>query len=316
MRLKLFSLILLALCCHVFCRAQVSEDITLHTATGDIYGTLQIPAVKHKMPLVLIIAGSGPTDRNGNNKVLKNNSLKMLADSLQQHGIASVRFDKRGIEASKAAAPDESKLRFDDYITDVNDWMRLLRKDKRFSKVFIAGHSEGSLIGMLSAQKSRPDGFISVAGVGEPADKVLRKQLKPQLPPNIMDTCNVILDKLVAGDTVPNTDKKLDMLFRASVQRYLISYLKYNPAQEIARLKMPILIVQGTTDMQVDTAQAHLLAAAAPRAKLVIIERMNHIFKESEADRQKNMETYMNATQPVMTELVTAITGFVLQPKK
>jgi pimeloyl-ACP methyl ester carboxylesterase len=315
MRPKLFSLCLVFVLCGLVTAAQQSSEIILHTPTGDIHGTLQLPAAQKKVPVVLIIAGSGPTDRDGNNKIVKNNSLKMLADSLQQHGIATVRYDKRGIAESKAAAPDEKDLRFDNYIDDVVGWMRLLKKDKRFSKLFVAGHSEGSLIGMAAASRTKADGFISIAGAGERADKVLRKQLAVQIQPQMVDSCNNILDKLVAGEHVPNTDKKLDMLFRASVQDYLISWFKYDPQAEIAKLKIPVLIIQGTTDMQVDTAQAHMLAAAAPKAKLVIIEKMNHIFKESEADRQKNMEVYMNGNLPVMTELVTAITDFVWRKK-
>jgi len=315
MRSKLLVLFVVSLLYSIGGKAQATQDITLHTATGDIYGTMELPVSKKKMPLVLIIAGSGPTDRDGNNKVLKNFSLKMLADSLQKHGIATVRYDKRGIGASKAAAPDEKDLRFDNYIDDVTAWLRMLKKDKRFSKVIILGHSEGSLIGMTAANREKADGFISAAGIAERADKVLRKQLVGQVPPNIMDTCNAILDKLVAGENVPNTDKKLDMLFRASVQDYMISWFKYDPSAEIAKLKIPVLIIQGTTDIQVDTTEAHMLATAAPQAKLVIIEKMNHIFKESEADRQKNMETYMNGTQPVMTQMVTAVTNFVLGKK-
>lgn len=315
MRSKLLLLCIVSLFYSLGSTAQSKEEIILHTATGDIHGTMQLPVPKKKIPLVLIIAGSGPTDRDGNNKVLKNNSLKMLADSLQQHGIATMRYDKRGIGESKSAAPDEKELRFDSYIDDVVAWVRMLKKDKRFSKLVIAGHSEGSLIGMTAANRVKVDGFISIAGAGERADKVLRKQLAVQIQPQMVDTCNMILDKLVAGEHVPNTDKKLDMLFRPGVQGYLISWFKYDPATEIAKLKIPVLIIQGTTDIQVDTAQAYMLAKAAPGAKLVLIDKMNHIFKESEADRQKNMEVYMNGNLPVMTELVTAITDFVWRKK-
>src|SRR6476469_1360645 len=124
--------------------------VVLHTATGDLFGTLMLPANFSKGPVALIIAGSGPTDRNGNNPVMKNESLRMLAQGLATHAIASLRYDKRGIAESKAAMKGEANLRFEDYIKDAQDWIDLLKKDKRFTKVVVIGHSEGSLIGMVA----------------------------------------------------------------------------------------------------------------------------------------------------------------------
>ena len=125
------------------------SPVTLSTATGDIKGRLLLPANATTCPVVLLIAGSGPTDMDGNNPMMKNNSLKFLAEGLAQKGIASLRFDKRGIAGSAAAGKEESKLRFEDYINDVTGWIDFLAKDKRFTGITVAGHSEGSLIGML-----------------------------------------------------------------------------------------------------------------------------------------------------------------------
>ena len=125
------------------------SPVTLSTATGDIKGRLLLPANATTCPVVLLIAGSGPTDMDGNNPMMKNNSLKFLAEGLAQKGIASLRFDKRGIAGSAAAGKEESKLRFEDYVNDVTGWIDFLAKDKRFTDITVAGHSEGSLIGML-----------------------------------------------------------------------------------------------------------------------------------------------------------------------
>lgn len=144
----------------------IENEISLKNETCEIFGTLMSPA-KGPVPVALIISGSGPTDRNGNNPQMQNNSLKMLADELSKHNIASLRYDKRGIGKSKIADFNEVDLRFEDYIEDTKDWIALLKKDKRFSKVIIVGHSEGSLIGMIAANQSGADTFVSIAGAGE-----------------------------------------------------------------------------------------------------------------------------------------------------
>jgi len=158
------------------------SDISLQTPTGTIYGTLTRPS-KLPAPVILIIPGSGPTDRNGNSSShLHTQAYAMLAADLAQHGIASVRYDKRGVAASASAMPSEEKLRFTDYVSDAEGWLALLRADNRFIKVTVAGHSEGSLIGMIAAQGGRADAFVSLEGAGRPAYVVLREQLKPKLP--------------------------------------------------------------------------------------------------------------------------------------
>src|SRR5262249_19557543 len=151
------------------------QPIALTTSTGAISGTLVMPAATGKVPVVLIIAGSGPTDRNGNSPALpgRNNSYKMLAEALAADGVASVRYDKRGIAESKAAAAREADLRFEMYVDDAAAWVNQLRADPRFSRVIVAGHSEGSLIGMLAAANAKADAFVSIAGVARRASDVV-----------------------------------------------------------------------------------------------------------------------------------------------
>lgn len=156
----------------------IETKITLQTKTGEIAGTLTTPEKFDKIPVALIIAGSGPTDRDGNNPMMKNNSLKILATELSKNGIATLRYDKRGIAESKAAGKNETDLRFDDYVNDAKEWIQLLKQDKRFSKVIVIGHSEGSLIGMIAGTTA--DKFISIAGAGQSADKILKEQLSAQ----------------------------------------------------------------------------------------------------------------------------------------
>lgn len=292
------------------------SEIVLNTASGDIFGTLTTPEKARKSPVVLIIAGSGPTDRDCNLPLgIKTNAYKMLAESFAAKGISTLRYDKRGIAKSKAALPNEFDIRFDTYINDVVDWIKLLKNDKRFSKIYLLGHSEGSLLGMVAAEKSPVAGFISLAGAGSPADTILRSQLKKQLPPQLMDESNKILDSLRRGKTVSKVSPVLISLYRPSVQPYLISWIKYDPSVEIRKLKIPVLIIQGTTDIQVTVDDARLLKTAKPDAKLELIENMNHILKESEADRQKNIATYNNPELPLKQELVEILTSFILGKK-
>ncbi|HUX55171.1 MAG TPA: alpha/beta fold hydrolase [Williamwhitmania sp.] len=290
--------------------------ITLKTPTGDIFGTLTMPNNLKPVPVVLIVPGSGPTDRDCNSPLgIHTNAYKMLAEGLAQKGIATVRFDKRGIGESKAAMTSESDLRFDTYINDVVGWISLIKSDKRFSKIVVLGHSEGSLLGMVAAERTNIYAFISIAGAGKPADEILQEQLKSKLPPQLMDESNKILDSLRAGKTVSNVSPALAPLYRQSVQPYMISWIKYNPAKEIAKLKIPVLIIQGTTDIQVSVEDAKLLSQAKPDAKLLIIDNMNHVMKEATADIQQNMATYKNPELPLKSGLVEDIASFILAKK-
>ena len=290
--------------------AQKEENITLTTKTGNIEGTLLFPEKENNVPVALIIAGSGPTDRDGNNPYMKNNSLKMIATGLSENGIATLRYDKRGIAKSKDAGLQESDLRFENYIDDAKHWVELLKKDKRFNQVVIIGHSEGSLIGMIALQQTNVDKFISIAGVGRPAADILRTQLAGQ-PPVVLDAALPIIDRLEKGDTIAEVPQMLNALFRPSVQPYIISWFKYDPQIEIAKLKIPILIIQGTTDIQVTVDEAELLKKANSKAELKIIEGMNHILKEVEIDRQKNIQTYSQPDLPLKEGLINIIFKFI-----
>ena len=287
------------------------EIIILETPTGNIKGTLLLPS-NEKPPVVLIIAGSGPTDRNGNNPSLKNNSLLMLAQGLFENNIASLRFDKRGIGASVGAFKGgEQDLRFEDYIRDAEEWVSLLKNDSRFSSVIILGHSEGSLIGMIAAQNALPEKLISLAGPGVSMQATLRRQLADQ-PAYILSMSLPIIEELEKGKTVDSVPPLINALFRPSIQPYLISCFKYDPAVEIPEVKCPVLIIQGTTDIQIQVEDAKKLAAANANSELVIIEGMNHILKEADANRLLNMRTYGDPDLQLKQGLIESITSFIV----
>ena len=295
----------------------VEETATLTTTTGVLHGTLDMPSGSGPFPVALIIAGSGPTDRDGNSAMLagKNNSLKMLAQSLATANIASLRFDKRGIAASAAAGPKEADLRFENYVDDAAAWVEQLRHDKRFSTFTIIGHSEGALIGAIATARTHPNAFISVAGVGRSAGLVLREQINSKLPAPLFQANENILRELEAGRTTEDVPPALKSMYRASVQPYLISWFKYNPVEIVASIKEPILICQGTTDIQVTVEEAEALKKAAPTAKLVIIQGMNHVLKTVPADTVKQTASYSDPALPINVELMKSIIEFVPRAK-
>jgi len=289
----------------------IEQIVNIETGTGKLEGTLLTDELKDSKIVALIIAGSGPTDRDGNNPSMTNNSLKMLAEELAKVGISSLRYDKRGIGKSKSSGLKEVDLRFDNYINDASHWIEYLNNLSSFNKVVVIGHSQGSLIGMVASQQKSVDKFISIAGAGQPIDQIIRKQLKAQSP-IVIEQSTPILDKLLQGKTVEKVPSFLNSLFRPSIQPYMISWFKYDPQKEISKLNKPVLIVQGSTDIQVSLMDADKLAVANKKADKVVIQNMNHIFKEATLDRQTNLQTYNQPDLSIKPELVKAIRDFVL----
>ncbi len=294
---------------------RTESAVKLATGTGELEGTLLLPEGGGDVPVALIIPGSGPTDRDGNGRAATNNSLKMLADGLSNRRIATLRYDKRGVGRSGAAAIQEVDLRFDQNVSDAGKWIDLLERDERFSSVFVIGHSEGSLVGMIASQDKPVSGFVSIAGAGSPADILLKEQLQSQ-PDMVRTVALPVLQRLSQGKTVNDIDPLLYSLFRPSVQPYLISWFKHDPAEEIAKLDIPVLIVQGTTDIQVSVQDAEKLAEANRKAELRIIEGMNHVFREADSNRAENIRTYYRPDLPIRPELVEAVAGFINSAEK
>ncbi|MBU5437351.1 lysophospholipase [Tissierella sp. MSJ-40] len=287
------------------------EEYNLELEEGIIHGTMTLPKKWNNSTVALIISGSGPTDRDGNNPISgKNNSLKMISESLAEEGITSVRYDKRGIGASKGLVEKEEDLIFEDYISDAISWVNRLREDKRFNKVIIIGHSEGALIGATAAYESNVDGFVSIAGMGYSAYDTLKRQLEDQ-PGDIYNRSIPLLEELNKGNLIKNPPEDLYSIFRPSVQPYIISWFKYDPVEEISNIKVPILILQGDNDIQIGVEDSEILHSGNPNSKLVIIEGMNHILKDSPKDREKNMATYNKPDLPLNEELIRELTNFI-----
>jgi pimeloyl-ACP methyl ester carboxylesterase len=282
---------------------------------GPLEGSF-VDAGKHA-PVVLIIPGSGPTDRDGNNPMgMTAAPYRLLAEALAAKGVSSVRIDKRGMFGSKAAIADPNKVTIGDYATDARSWVAAIQKQTGAECVWVLGHSEGALVALAAVQKpGGVCGVILVSGAGRRLSDVIREQLRSN-PANapVLDSAMAALDALDRRQHVDVTgmNPALLPLFRPQVQDYLIDMFRQDPAKLAASVKVPLMIVQGERDIQVSTADAKALAAAQPKAKLVLVPTMNHVLKDvTSDDRAANMATYRDPSLPVDQTLVDAIVGFV-----
>lgn len=305
------SILMLLAFCSITASAQTKKITETEIAVNPlINGTLYLPENNStKTKLVIMIAGSGPTDRNGNQMGAVTNFSKKFAVAVAEDGNAVFAYDKRMFAQMKSGEIKEETMRFDDGINDAKDIINFFKAQKKYSKIIIAGHSEGSLIGMVAAQ-GNADAYISLAGVGTSADEIILEQISKQAP-MLKDEVQKNLATLKSGQTFKLENQMLASIFRESVQPYMISWFKYNPQDEIKKLKIPVLIVNGTKDIQVTVKELELLKAAKTDAKVAVIDNMNHLFREIKGDDTENMASYTDANLPVMPELIAIVNQFI-----
>ncbi|BBK44165.1 alpha/beta hydrolase [Allostella vacuolata] len=281
-------------------------------ASGPLHGTLARPAAESSGIGVLVLPGSGPVDRDGNLPGAASDNLKLLARELAARGIATLRIDKRGVGASRAGAVPEEELRFDTYAGDAVEWLTVLRAQSGIARVALIGHSEGALVATMAALRTDVTALVLLAGAGEPPPPIIARQLAAAgLPVPLQEASRRIADHLAAGELVPDVPAELAALYRPSVQPYLVSWFRLDPARELAKVAAPVLIVQGTTDLQIAAADAERLAAARPDAQLLLVDGMNHVLKDAPADRGANLAAYADPSRPLSAAVVPAITRFL-----
>jgi len=306
------------------------EDVTV----AGLSGTLLKPAGIERPPVVLLIAGSGPIDRDGNQAGAGAGELRQLAEALAERGIASLRYDKRGIGRSVTAGLHEQDLLLDTFAADAAAWLAYLRGGRRdLGAPVVAGHSEGGLIAILIAEGRRLPGvrgrldrqvdrliakptpataIVLLAAPGRPLGDVLRDQLRRSgMPAALLDEALATLARLENGKSVPAVRPELAALFRPSVQPFLRSMLAIDPAHELHRLVLPVMIVSGGHDLQVGAADAARLAKARPDATRLDIPDMNHVLKITPADRASQQGSYANPSLPLAAGLADAVAEFV-----
>ncbi len=296
--------------------AAFSEEIvSVKIADGTLEGTLITPIKAEKCPVVLIIAGSGPTDRDCNSAAgLKTNSFKKLAEELANQGIASLRYDKRFVGKSKVKQ-NVADVTFDDYVNDAIRWLDTLKMmDKSFNKIIVAGHSEGSLVGMLAVQKMNIDAYISVCGPAQTMDAIILEQINKQAPV-LTPQLAAIYDKWRRGEKADTIPPMLMSVANPFVRKFMISQMNYIPKIEISKVKIPILIVSGKNDIQVLPKEAEALFQGNPKAQIYYFENMTHVLKDGDTNLGTLMKTYNNPDLPLTLGLSNTISDFIKKLK-
>jgi pimeloyl-ACP methyl ester carboxylesterase len=295
--------------------APAGVEVTVAGPQGALAGTLLDPG--KDAPAVLMIPGSGPTDRDGNNPLgVKGGVYRQLAEALAAKKVATLRIDKRGMFGSKAAIANANAVTIGDYAADAHAWVDMVRAKTGRRCVWLLGHSEGALVALQAAQNPTGIcGLVLVAGAGRPLGEVIRAQLRAN-PANapLLPQGEAALDQLEAGKRVPAAaiPAPLQPLFNERVQGYLIDMFQHDPAKLIAAVKLPVLIVQGDKDIQVSVSDAELLKRAQPVATLKLLPGINHVLKSvASDDRAANVATYGDANLAISPAVPDAIAAFV-----
>lgn len=294
----------------LFSQSYYETEDSIAVKGQKLYGSLTIPnQTKGKTPLVIFVAGSGPTDRNGNSFMgLKTDAYKKLAYALAKKNISCFRYDKRGVAKSLRFDLKEGDLRFEDYVKDAQAVIAKYKSDHRFSKIIIVGHSEGSLVAMLSAEKGMK--YISIAGISTTANNTLKIQLQGRLG-DYEEGCFAKLDSLRNGHMVTCDIPGMESILRPGILPYLISWFQYDPSEQIKKLTVPPLIINGTMDSQVAEMNANGLHQAYPGSILKIIPKMNHTLVEVNNETE-NTKSYTDPEMPISEILVEAMTAYIL----
>jgi pimeloyl-ACP methyl ester carboxylesterase len=306
----------LALAATLLTTGPVETAVVLPAQPAPLHGTLLAPEGPARA-VAVILPGSGPTDRDGNSPQfgISAQPYRLLARGLADRGIATVRIDKRGIGESAAAGPAEADLRFTTYAEDARAWAAEAAARAGRPCAWLIGHSEGALVALAAADDHADSicGLVLLSGAGRPAGVVLREQLARGLAEPMKTEAFDILSELEAGRAVADTPPGLASLFRPSVQPYLMSWLPLDPAALIAAWDGPVLIGQGTTDIQVTVVDAETMATARPDARLVLWEGVNHVLKTAPAERAANVATYADPDLPLAPGIVEDVADFILE---
>ena len=272
----------------------------------NIYGSIVEPKSRSNSNLVIFIGGSGPIDRDGNQSFMKCDMFKKLAYSLSEKGISSFRYDKRVVTQIRKGKLDK-KITFDDFVSDVIAIIDFF--ESKYNSIVIAGHSQGSLVGLLSI-KEGVSGFISLSGAGRTIDMVIEDQISKTAPMLLEDTKN-IFKILRSGKITEDFPLPLYSLFNIEIQPFMISWMQYDPKKIIAKIPIPSLIINGDSDLQVDEKEAKLLYNSAQNSEILIVKNMNHVLVEIEGDELKNVKSYNNPDLKISELVIEKMVEFI-----
>ena len=275
-----------------------------------IEGLLVTPYSEEKVPLVIFVMDAGAINRDGNDRMSKNDTFKQLTYELAKLGIATYRFDKRLFKIDGLGIK-ENEISIDHYIEDVVSILNYFNKNGNYKKIVVAGHGQGSLVGMIAA-KDRANGFISIAGNAESIDQVIIEQIAKQAP-GLDKSAFIAFKQLKEQGRATGYDQALESIFAYHLQPFMRSWVKYNPSEEIMKLEIPILIIFGGKDIQVDILQGEKLKEVVPEAQSIFVKNMNHLLKEIKGDRLENHKSYNEPYRKIIPKIITGIANFVNQ---
>lgn len=258
--------------------------------------------------LVIFVPNSGPVDRDGNQLYQQHNLIKKLAEELAEEGFSNFRYDKI-ISPRRGSASRETVL-FDDYINDLYRIIAHFKKQNSLQKIILIGYGEGSLVSLVVA-KDNVDAFISLAGYGQSIDQSVLKQLERQVPV-LKEQAAKNFDLLRKNKSPKEYHPALEVFFGKDTYRFIQSWMKHQPTEYIAQLEMPILLLHGKRDLQIDFSESELLAEAQPKAKLVLMDDVNHVMRYANDDDMENAKTYNQRSLPLAYEVVEEILDFLL----
>lgn len=293
--------------------APVFEVTETEWQAGGLSGTLaEARNGPRSAPAVLLLAGSGPTDRDGNGPAISTDMYRQLALGLAGAGYRVLRYDKRGVGRSASLVRREEDLRFDHYVDDAALALASLRARPGTGAVFLAGHSEGASVAIRTATRIPVDGLILLAGPGRRLDTILAEQFRAMnLPDPMLNRALSILSTVAAGGEVAEVPKALRMAFRPSVQPFLASECAVDPAAELARLTVPVLLLQGTRDLQVGAEDLAALSGGRPDAEVVQLSGANHVFKFAPSERTGNFALYRDPRAPLHPDTLPSLVRFI-----
>jgi pimeloyl-ACP methyl ester carboxylesterase len=293
--------------------------VTIPSNGFSLAGTLSRPtqADAVRLPAVVLVGGSGPTDRDS--LAFGIPILGQIAGALADAGFIVVRYDKRGVGQSGGRAESAGLA---DYAEDVRAVVRMLasRKDVDPKRIAVVGHSEGGLVALITAAREKRVAAVGVLATpgATGADIILSQQqrllnrmkLTPEERQAKVDTQKKIHEAVITGKGLellpPDVRRTVD---NAEFQSLLVS----DPAQLVAKVRQPLLIVQGELDTQVEPQNADRLEAlararkkAAP-AEVVKVPGVNHLLVPAttgEVDEYGNLKDAQ--VSPKVTEALVA----------
>jgi hypothetical protein len=276
---------------------------------GAIDAWLSVPSGTEQPPVALLIAGSGSTDHDGNGPQVKPATLKKLSDALVAHGIATLRYDKRGAGGWKQEFGKPEDFRFKDYVDDAAALIAHLRASAKFSKIVVIGHSEGGLVGILAARRIPVDKLVLLAVSARKQGDLLKAQLEKKLPPDKFAAIAKAIDRIMAGEIVDPMPPGLAI--PPSLQPGITSAFTEDPIPPLQKIEEPILVVAGGKDSQLARLDFLALTTAAFAAKTLWLPDMNHVLIDV-SDDADDLAAYNQPERPLDADMIAVIADFIL----